>query len=196
MLSVFKKNQIIKIVPQDVEAACNLLVLDSCDEFLIVEKEQACHREITGKVECFSMSDDGILYFKSKISKIDENQYKLTLPIAHQLLQRREYTRIEYNSNIILNSHDSIQVDALVTDISAGGMRLVSQKELSLSLEYNFSLKLDKLQEISAVFVPIRQDKNDNGTYVTSGKFKMISNKDRILLAQFCFRKHMENTNK
>lgn len=196
MLSRFKENQIIKIVPQDVESACNLLVIDSCDEFLIVSKMMDTNSEITGKVECFTMADDGIIYFKSKISKIDDTQYKLTLPISHQMLQRREYTRVEFNSNIALVTDDNQQIDALVTDLSAGGMKLVSKKELSISVDYSFTLKYDKCQEVSAVFSPIREDKNDNGTYVTSGKFKMISNKDRISLAQFCFRKHMENTNK
>ena len=196
MLSTFKENQIIKIVPQDVEAACNLSVIDSCEEFLIVSKLMETNSEITGKVECFTMADDGIIYFKSKISKIDGNQYKLTLPISHQVLQRREYTRIEYNSNIILMTDVNQQIDALVTDLSAGGMRVVSKQELSMSMDYEFTLKYDKGQTVSAMFSPIREDKTDNGTYVTSGKFKMISNKDRISLAQFCFRKHMENTNK
>ena len=195
MLLEFKENQIIKIVPQCVDAACNLSIVDSCEEFLIVVKDKPCRKEITGKVECFTMADEGIIYFKSKISKIDDIQYKLTLPITHQILQRREYTRVEFNSSIQLYSIDNQCIDALVTDISAGGMRIVSQNELSLSLEYKFSLKYDKLQELNAVFVPIRQDKEAE-TYVTSGKFKMISNKDRISLAQFCFRKHMENTNK
>lgn len=196
MLLEFKKNQTIKIVPQDVDAACNLSVVDSCDEFLIVSREKSCGREITGKVECFSMTESGIVYFNSKISKIDENQYKLTLPITHNVLQRREYTRIEFNANIVLVSDDKQQVEALVTDISAGGMKIVSEKELAISKDYSFDLCFDKSQNISAVFSPIREDKNENGTYVTSGKFKKISNKDRISLAQFCFRKQMENTNK
>ena len=197
MLLEFKKNQTIKIVPQDVDAACNLSVVDSCDEFLIVSREKSCGREITGKVECFSMTESGIVYFKSKISKIDDNQYKLTLPITHNVLQRREYTRIEFNAGILLTSEDKQQqIKAIVTDISAGGMRLVSENELSISKDYSFDLNFDKTQNISAVFSPIREDKNEDGTYVTSGKFKKISNKDRISLAQFCFRKHMENTNK
>lgn len=196
MLSTFKENQIVKIVPQDVEAACNLVVVDSCDDFLIVKRESQAKREITGKVECFTMAENGIIYFKSKISKIDDEQYKITLPITHQVLQRREYTRIDFNANIVLSADDNSTIDALVTDLSAGGMRLISSKELSISKEYQFVLKYDKAQEISAIFSPMREDKTSDETYVTSGKFKMISNKDRIALAQFCFRKHMENTNK
>lgn len=196
MILEFKKNQIIKIVPQDVDASCSLSVVDCCDEFLIVSRDTNCHREITGKVECFSMTEDGVIYFKSKISKINEEQYKLTLPITHNILQRREYTRIEFNSTISLISEDDKQVEATITDISAGGMKIISQQELSISNDYKFNLNLDKTQDIKAVFEPIRQDKNADGSYLTSGKFKMISNKDRILLAQFCFRKHMENNNK
>jgi len=196
MLLNFKENQTIKIVPQDVDASCNLTVVDSCDEFLVVKRQKPCSREITGKVECFSMAEEGIVYFKSKISKIDDAQYKLTLPITHNTLQRREYTRIEFNANVVLTTNSNQQIDALVTDLSAGGMKLISQKELSMSEDFAFSLKLDKTQEISALFSPIREDKNDNDTYITSGKFKKISNKDRIALAQFCFRKQMENTNK
>ena len=196
MLSTFKKNQIIKIVPQDVDASCNLSVVDSCEEFLVVVRETACSREITGKVECFSMADEGILYFNSKISKIDDVNYKLTLPLTYKVLQRREYTRIEFNSSIELQTSENQFFDALIMDLSAGGMRVVSNKELSMSEDYNFVLKFDKSQEINAVFSPIREDKNEDGTYITSGKFKKISNRDRITLAQFCFRKHMENINK
>ena len=196
MLSTFKENQVIKIVPQDAEAACSLIVTDSCEDFLIVTKLISSNKEITGKVECFTMADEGIIYFKSKISKIDDVQYKLPLPISHQVLQRREYTRIEFNSNIILKTDDNQEIEALVTDLSAGGMKLISKKELSISTDYHFVLKYDKTQEIKAVFSPIREDKNTDGTYVISGKFKNITNKDRISLAQFCFRKHMENTNK
>lgn len=196
MLSVFKENQIIKIVPADVEASCSVRVLDSCDEFLCVTPQKdLAGKEIIGKVECFTLAEDGIIYFNSKISRIDETQYKLTLPITQKTLQRREYTRIEFNANILLKTPAN-QVDVLITDISAGGMRVISQKELSMSEDYSFVLPIDKTQTINAVFSPIRQDKNDQNTYITSGKFKMISNRDRITLAQFCFRKHMENTNK
>jgi len=196
MLSVFKENQIIKIVPSDVEASCSVKVLDSCDEFLCVTPEKdLAGRDITGKVECFTLAEDGIIYFNSKISRIDENQFKLTLPITQKTLQRREYTRIEFNANIVLKAAAQ-QIDVLITDLSAGGMRVISQKELSMSEDYSFTLQIDKTQTINAVFAPIRQDKNDHNTYITSGKFKMISNKDRINVAQFCFRKQMENTNK
>ena len=128
-------------------------VVDSCDDFLVVTKLCESNKEIVGKVECFTMADDGIIYFKSKISKIDDIQYKLTLPISHQVLQRREYTRIEFNSNIILKTGDNQEVEALVTDLSAGGMRLISKKELSISTDYHFVLKYDKNQEMKAFFI-------------------------------------------
>lgn len=196
MLSLFKENQIIKVVPTDVEASCSVRVLDSCDEFLCVTPQKdLAGKEITGKVECFTIAEDGIIYFNSKISRIDDNQYKLTLPITQKTLQRREYTRIAFNANILLKTPTN-QIDVLITDLSAGGMRVISQKELSMSEDYNFTLLLDKTQTVNAVFAPIRQDKSEQNTYITSGKFKMISNRDRISLAQFCFRKHMENTNK
>ena len=195
MITTFKKNQVIKIVPQDVEASCSLLVVDNCDEYLIVKKEYESRHEITGKIECFTMADEGIIYFNSKISKIDDVQYKLTLPITHNVLQRREYTRIEFNSDTVLN-YENNEIEAKIIDLSAGGMRVASNQELSMSADYSFCLTLDKNQTISAIFSPVREDKNEDGSYVTSGKFKMISNKDRILLAQFCFKKHMENTNK
>lgn len=196
MLLSFKENQIIKIVPQDVEATCSVRVLDSCEEFLCVELVvPQGEKVLTGKAECFTNVDDGIIYFKSKISKIDENQYKLTLPITHKLLQRREYTRISVNNCIVLKVENR-EVDVLMTDLSAGGMRLISPKELSLSGEYECTLELDKTHSITTLFAPIRQDKNEKGSYVTSGKFSKLSNKDRIALAQYCFRKQMENINK
>ena len=195
MISTFKKNQIIKIVPQEVEASCNLQIVDCCEEFLTVKKEKENRYEITGKVECFTMADDGVIYFNSKISRINDELYKLTLPISHNILQRREYTRIEFNSSVILKSTNN-EIEAKIIDLSAGGMRVSSTDELAMSADYSFNLMLDKTQTITAEFSPIREDKNNDDTYITSGKFKMISNKDRILLAQFCFKKHMENTNK
>ena len=196
MLLEFKENQIIKVVPQDVESTCSVRVLDSCEQFLCVTVvNPQSGRELTGKAECFMLADEGVVYFKSKITKIDEQQYKLTLPITHKVLQRREYTRIQFNAPVELRG-ESQQFDVLVTDLSAGGMKLIAAKELSMSEDYSFTLQLDKQQSINADFSPIRQDKNENSTYVTSGKFKNLSNKDRITLAQFCFRKQMESINK
>ncbi len=193
MSVLFKEKQIIKIIPDNVEFACNMQILNSDDKFIRISSENS-DKALTGDVECFSVADEGILYFKSVLEKEGTN-FKLIAPSKVSMLQRREYSRTPLSAEVIMKSVKA-EIRVKTTDISAGGMQILSAGEIAMSADYNFTLELDKYKSISAVFTPIRQDKNNDGSYTISGKFTTMESRDRIALVQFCFKKQMENTNR
>lgn len=194
MTQILKENQIIKVVPQDVEQACSMRIKEVSEKYLKITCEKNTN-ELSGNAEFFAVANDGIVYFQSNIEKTDENDYKVILPPAHKILQRREYSRIEFHAPVTLKSENN-EIKVVTIDISAGGMQVLSENEISMSTDYDFSLALDKNQKVEAILAPIRQDKTADNKYLISGRFKLLKNKDRIALVQFCFRKQMENTNK
>ena len=78
--------------------------------------------------------------------------------------------------------------------ISAGCLKLSTEEQLKLLTEYNINFDIEN-KSIKCVFEPIRIEAI-NDKYVSSGRFKGITNFDRIALVQFCFRKQIENSNK
>ena len=116
-------------------------------------------------------------------------------PITHKFLQRREYTRVEFLKNILLKDEDKT-IKATILDISAGGLKLSTPEEMSLSKNYKLNFELDKNVVIDCLFQPIRIESDNAHGYTVSGRFKVIKNIARISLVQFCFRKQLENQNK
>ncbi len=193
MIRNFEKNQIIKIVPGDVENACNGVVLSVEDDGIII-KLQKTEKVINGECECFALSDAGIFYFRSFIEQSKNELYRLAFPSEYNLMQRREYSRVNFDASLVLKAVDS-NIEVKVTDLSAGGMKVVSPVEIQMSMDYSFSMVLGKNREVAALFSPIRQEK-EGDFYSISGKFNQLSNKDRISIAQYCFSKQMESINK
>ena len=194
MLGIEKVNQVIKIVPEAVELACSANVDEICEDYIVVSLLKT-NAQLSGRVECFSVVEDGILYFVSNIENIGNGMYKLSGSDNFTTLQRRQYTRISHSQDLTLKDNDTL-IEVKTTDLSAGGMRILSPTELSLSNDYDFTLELDKSTIITAKFSPIRADKMSDGMFAISGKFKLITNRARISLVQYCFRVKMESTNK
>ena len=74
-------------------------------------------------------------------------------------------------------------------------MKLKTSERLDIDSEYDLTLNL-KREAINSKFEPIRVEKNDDGSYTLSGRFKFSSNADKIALMQFCMKKNLENVNK
>ena len=64
MLGIEKENQIIKIVPENVELSCSAKVEEIYDDYVILSLIKS-NAQLDGNVECFSVVGDGILYFVS-----------------------------------------------------------------------------------------------------------------------------------
>lgn len=148
-------------------------------------------------VTFFATAGSGLIYFESKIVCVNGKDIIFATPSAQTVIQRREYTRIELDKNILLIDENR-NIRSTVKDISAGGMRIITKEKLVKNKNYRADINLEKNISISCNFKPIRIDLTENGTYNISGRFSLIKNLDRIALVQFCMRnkEELENMNK
>lgn len=196
MRELISKSKEFKILPKDISGATKCVVKEAIDEDFEVELATSEKYNQGEVVELFSITPQGILYFETEIKSVNGKDVKIAYPNEHKLLQRREYTRIDFAKNIFLITKDSKEIKATTTDLSAGGMKLTTASQLELSEVYSIDLNLDKSTLIKVSFQPIRVETDNLMGYTVSGRFKNIKNIDRISLVQFCFRKQMENQNK
>ena len=83
-------------------------------------------------------------------------------------------------------------------DISAGGLKFISNVPLEEHLEYNINIDLSNNLTIKCTIQPIRIQQIDykgEKAYSISGKFKNIESIDRIALVQYSFRSLTEAEN-
>ena len=193
MNEVFKINQILKIIPEDVNSSFSAKIL-KLDKDFIFAASNTKQIDINEICECFCITESGIAYFKTNIESINE-EYRLVFPENITLLQRREYSRVNYNNKITLDC-DNKKISVLVTDISAGGMKILSEQRLEIKKIYTGTRCLGKNTEITIQYLLIRQEKNKDGLFEISGKFYNLPHKDKISLIQYCFSRQMETTNK
>lgn len=197
MRNYIQKQKEFKIIPKDIKGATRCSVVDVCDGSFEIELKTDENYHINETVELFSITPQGLLYFETLISEVNQNKVKLLFPIAHKFLQRREYSRVDFSKNIFLKEKDSDKnIKSSILDISAGGMKISSFDELSLSKDYNVKVEIDRSIQIDCLFQPIRIEADNINGYTVSGRFKLLKNIDRISLVQFCFKKQMENQNK
>lgn len=194
MLQSFKQNQIIKIIPTEINNACSATIIDTEKETITV-KTNCPNTVLNGDCECFCATDSGVNYFKAKVKEIGNNTYELFSLSSYITMQRREYSRITLNTETTFKSGEE-NIKVLVTDFSAGGMKVTSKKELLINSNYSFSLEITPKLIINNTFTPIRQSKREDESYEISGKFTNITNKERISIIQYCFTRKMEDTNK
>ena len=176
MKSLLKKNQNVSILPEDVHGAATGTVIKALKEHLeiaVPEPELSFYKN-GADIELFAPAQEGMLYLRSTVEDIQDNILKIKSTDAYEILQRREFTRIPLEKNIKLKDED---ITCHCLDISAGGMKLETDKELDTEKD--------------------RITKNKkNGKYIVSGRFVLLKNIDKIAVVQFCFKKEAENKNK
>ncbi len=196
MKTLLKKNQAVSILPEDVQGATTGKVIKSLKDYLeieISEPEISCYKEGCS-VELFSPAQEGMLYFESVVENIQDNILKIKSSDNYEILQRREYTRIPLDRNIKLKDED---INCHCIDISAGGMKIETEKKLDTEKDYTISFTLEGSATINCYLRPIRITKNkENGKYIVSGRFVLLKNIDKIAVVQYCFKKEAENKNK
>lgn len=195
MKSYIYRDREFKIIPQDVSGATKCLVTDTSPDYFEVKLMSEEKYKLGEPVELFSITPQGLLYFKSDVKDLEDKNIKISYPDEYKFLQRREYTRIDMSKNIFLTSKGK-DIKAKIIDISAGGMKITADSQLSLKEDYKIDLNIEKNTVINASFQPIRIDVDNLCGYTVSGRFKNIKNIDRISLVQFCFKKQLENKNK
>lgn len=196
MSELFKKDQLISIVPHDFKNANKGKVINSDEKFFFLE---VLHNPVgillNNLIEFYSQTSNGVLYFQSDVVEINGNVLKIDNPIKHRFLQRRKFTRIKFHQEMDLKNNDiKHKINSL--DLSAGGMRLKTSENIDINLEYDTCIELSNERLVKCKFLPIRIEKADEGFYTLSGRFQNLSNVDKMTLVQFCMNKNLENTNK
>lgn len=196
MSELLEKDQIISIVPQDFRNSNKGKVLEILDKKFLVEVFHDTNGiAVNNVMEFYSPTKNGMLFFASSVLNIEDKVLTVSIPKKHRFLQRRSFTRINFMKPIeCALGNKTYTVDPL--DLSAGGMKFETNEYLDINSEYDVKIKLLNDQNIACKLELIRIEKNDNGSYTLSGRFKNLSDIDRMTLIQFCMRRNIENMNK
>lgn len=191
------KNQELIIISPVVTNATYCIVTDIFDDQSFQVKLSSKENFSAGDaVDLFATAGSGVLFFSSSLINSDNNTLIVSKPKNVTVIQRREYTRVEINKNILIDNEDK-KIRATIVDISAGGMRLLSESEMSQNKDYQVNFSLESNLSISCKFRPVRISfLNDEKKYSIPGKFKLIKNIDRVALMQYCMKKQSELLNK
>ena len=145
--------------------------------------------------EFYTQTPHGKLYFDSYAKEIKGNTLVIASPAKHKFLQRRQYTRIKYNHDFVVNcAGNSYNISTL--DISAGGLKFKTNDKIDIEGAYNITIPIWETQNIDCVFKPIRIEKASEGGYTVSGQFEYNSSRDKMMLTQFCAKRSVEIKNK
>ena len=139
------------------------------------------------------MTSKGQLYFETIVKAVNDDVISMWFPITYKYLQRREFSRIQTNKTVSLQVGRK-KLETSILDISAGGLKILTDEQLTLSKGYKLTIEVDN-KPLNCTFEPIRIEVSSDG-FIISGKFNNITNYDRIALVQYCFRKQIENSNK
>ncbi len=186
-------NKEFNIISRSVDNAEICRVIDVTEDCFTVRLKNKRVYEMGESVELFAMTEKGQIYFETIVKEVKEDIISIWFPISFKYLQRREFSRINIDKKIILKNGKT-NLDAKICDISAGGLKVMTDKQLHLTKDYEICIEIEN-KKVKTVFEPIRIETVSN-KFISSGRFKNISNYDRIALVQYCFRKQIENSNK
>lgn len=201
MHNIIKNGRDFRIIPEKFESSTICNITDTKDESIdfslpiVTENELNDYKKGDG-VEIFGSNNEGLVYFVTEI--LDKNGKNITvkMPNTYKNIQRREYSRVDFKGELIFPDYKDIVLQT--DDISAGGLKFISNMPFEEHLEYNISISLSNNLTINCTMQPIRiQQINHEGktAYSISGKFKTIESIDRIALVQYSFRSMTEAEN-
>ncbi len=196
MRELVKLDQNVIIVPKDFKLTNIGKVVDVDEQsFKMKVNYPTKGIEINHICEFFSQTDNGMLYFESYASDMENNLLTVANPVKHRFLQRRKFTRITFLQNTKLYNGD-VSYEIQTLDLSAGGMKFKSANHINIDTEYNVDIVLSDEQTITCKIQLIRIEKQDDDSYILSGRFLILNNIDKMILIQYCMKKNMELLNK
>ncbi len=194
MRELLEKGKRITVVPTDFRNANKGTITDVSPEGFIVELDYEPQGMLKRNYcEFFTQNQYGTLYFTSFPHEINGKTLRIANPAKHKYLQRRQYTRIKYNYDLEITNGDEMH-RIYTFDVSAGGMKFRCAEAINIDAEYKVNLPLSSVQNVECLFVPIRIEKGDG--YTVSGRFTYLSERDRMVLTQFCAKRSIEIRNK
>ena len=198
MRELVEKGQRVIMIPADFKFANKGTVTDVTPDGFTLELDYKPDGILRSNYcEFYLESRYGTLYFDSYPKSIDGKTLFIASPAKHKFLQRRQYTRVKYVHDLELSAGDD-KFPVTTLDISAGGMKFVTNCSIDIDKEYNITLPLSDEMSVDCVFSPIRIEKNLNGEggYTLSGEFKYSDNKVKLTIIQYCSKRSLEIANK
>ena len=194
MRELLEKGKQITVVPTDFRNANKGVITEVSPEGFIVELENDPKGMLKRNYcEFFTQNQYGTLYFTSFPQSIDGKTLKIANPAKHKYLQRRQYTRVKYNHNLELRCGDVVH-NIHTFDVSAGGMKFKCNEAINIDSEFRVNLPLSSVQQVECIFIPIRIEKGAD--YTVSGRFNYLSERDKMVITQFCAKRSIEIRNK
>jgi len=201
MQNIIKNGKDYRIIPEKFESStiCNITALaeDTIGFNLpIASEDELCDYIKGDAVEIFGSNNDGLIYFTTEITDREGSDIKVRMPLSYKNIQRREYSRVDFRGSLDFADFDNVVLQT--DDISAGGLKFVSNIPLEEHLEYNINIGLSNNLSIKCAMQPIRIQQIEyegKKAWSISGKFKNIESIDRIALVQYSFRSMTEAEN-
>lgn len=194
MRELLEKGKRITVVPTDFRNVNKGTITEVMPEGFIVELDLDPKGMLKHNYcEFFTQNQYGTLYFTSFPHEINGKTLRIANPAKHKYLQRRQYTRVKYNYDLELRNGDNIH-RIYTFDVSAGGLKFKCPEAINIDAQYNVTLPLSSVQSVECIFHPIRIEKGDE--YTVSGRFSYKSERDKMVLTQFCAKRSIEIRNK
>ena len=195
MIEYLLDNSLFYVIPDDIDHAEVCSIDDVSENTLKLKASDELEMKPNEKAEIFVNSSEGIIYFISVINDVSDNNLIIDLPVDYEILQRRENKRVDINEEIIIKC-DGFEKKVILENISAGGIKILSDEQISLNREYDACLNFGNI-DLVCKYTPQRissQKSSDKETYSISGIIELKSPKDKIELVQYCCKKLYEKT--
>jgi len=204
MKDLIKTVKDFKIIPSNFKSAATFDLIEAFEDSIKIKLNLCDENEIndyeTGtSVEVFGVNNVGLIYFETKILKVNpaEKTAKLALVEDYSIIQRREYSRVDFNNGSVIFKDLDENFVKKTDDISAGGLKFTASYPLEPDKQYDITINLSANMKIECGFCPIRVTENkEEKNFSISGKFVDLENMDRIVLVQYAFKIKMEKQNK
>lgn len=206
-MNPIKENQKIKIIPDKINRISTGVVIKSGTDFFVAEINNSSFVSQGLEPEILISFDDYMVMFTSKIFKIEQNKVFFSVPLRFTFVQKREYPRVAANIPVLIkDSAGQSETEGVVKNIGGGGMQVFSPIKFKLNSILNVSFNLSGRNKINTSFEVLRvtdctEDSDysseffagfNNKDFIISGRFREISNFDKISIVQFCFKHQLE----
>ena len=112
-----KENEKIRVVPENFEETFDATINKIDDDYVYFNLDN----NVLGAGEVFDdyvISNNGILFFTTKVEKIEDNIVSFTKKIKLEQLQRRQYVRVKLDNDVeILNNENEKLVDDFLKEV-------------------------------------------------------------------------------
>lgn len=204
MKEIIESAKDFKIIPNNFKSSGAFDVISVDEEkikakLILVDEKELSDYTTGSSVEVFGVNNVGLIYFETKILDINNDIISLALVSDYSIIQRREYSRVGLNQGKVIFKDFAPDFIKNVEDISAGGIKLITNNILELDKHYDIEILLSNNMKIECALQPIRIKEIDyegQKCYLISGKFVNLENMDRIVLVQYAFKIKMEEQNK